>query len=102
MIVELPNGETAEFPDEMSTEQVEAVLAKQFPRERGIVSKAAELALQRPFEVLTSPLSAAYHGFWKGSEEFGKLMGGEEPSAGRILEEIQNVISAPYRPLEEK
>lgn len=105
MIVQLPNNETAEFPDSMSPEEIEKILAQQFPKEperRGIVSKAAELALQRPFELLTSPLSAAYHGFWKGSEEFGKLMTGEKPSIERIGEEIQRVISAPYRPLEEK
>ena len=121
MIVELPGGQTAEFPDEMPIEEIEKVLAQQFPKEpeeRGIVSKAAELVLQRPFEILTSPLSAAYHGFWKGSEEFGKLMESalyeptltslitekrpEKPDFSKILGEIQNVISAPYRPLEER
>ena len=81
-IIQLPNGETLEVPDDWEEKQVQSavdsIMGKpaEEPAERGIVSKAAELALQRPFEVLTSPFSAAYHGFWKGSEEFGKLMGG--------------------------
>jgi len=92
MIVELPNKETVEFPDDISTEQVEKILAQQFPKPEYFTTEELGKARIKPYGLGTIPElglralegaflapSALYHGFWEASRQFGKGMAGEKP-----------------------
>lgn len=64
-IIELPNGKTAEFPENMSHEQISDVLRKQFPKP-GLLQRAGEFAEQNINQPVERNVLAPALGFMQG------------------------------------
>lgn len=73
MDVELPDGRTAEFPDDMPHEQINAVLAKQFPPPAPDPGLLANLASAANASAIGGPqMTAAMQTYIPGGSGYGK------------------------------
>ena len=111
MIVQLPNGENAEFPDGMPQEQVLGIIQKQFPsgaqqdisRVEGAAKQAGVPPLPPPVGLLQSIPRGFRQGMAKSIAQMGAAAGQLGPPANEVGQPIQDVpggVTPSYQEIE--